>query len=364
MTRSKAQQAQLDAARVATAPSAPSDATPPATDPVTAARVVVERLHAAEAQLARRRLALEDELVADQASAGDAALDAALAGQAPADALRQLAITRDEILATDHAITAARRRRADAIRSYWGAEAEARRREIQPLVTQLAAHEARTAELLAQLTAHEGCAYEPAYVAILARRRGPGEVVAYTIPAGDVMRQRIAELEQQAAALVARPIVDDGGMTAESRAELIDQLLGHDPLILAPAVADVLAWHEQVVAAEHARRRQANPVVRAKGDDRDWELAAEDAPVRVELVWQAGAINQDRSRVWFRKLAHRELPPVPDAPAVVDLDDPDDAHMPVDLPDDVDDRLVPAGQRATGPTTTDAVLAGIIDDVA
>ena len=244
---------------------------------VAEARERVERLHAAELELEERRQALAAELEAARSDAGDAILEAVVAGRQPASNRRAVGL-REELAATDGAIGQARRRRVEAIGAAWRAEAAELRAEAVTLAKEISERQARTDELLAALEAHEGVRYVP--YRPVNTPTVPGVLRTVVIPATDWKRGELATLERRAAELEARRVSDRGHVTVATRHQLVAALRGWNPFALAPALAEALAWFDAVAATWTGRTPQGEP-----------------APFTAELVWRDGRVDSTRSRL-------------------------------------------------------------------
>lgn len=249
-----------------------------------AARQHVDRLYAAERDLIVRRMALDDELAQAQEAAGDEALAAVMGEKRSERSLSRLGKLRDEMAALESAIEAARRQRLAAIPAIWRDEARDLRAQAATLQAEADQRQSRTDELLAALKEWEGCDYVPfvpdrsATVQLVG-----GPVTFVTIPTTMAMRNRIAQLERRADGLERREVVMDGAIEASSREDLFRKLFDHDPLEFAPHMFSALAWYD--AAAEQERDRRVRV-----GTDLSRDVA-------VTMVWRAGEIQQDRSRV-------------------------------------------------------------------
>ena len=192
-------------------------------------------------------------------------------------------------MALDAAIDEARRRRADAIRAVWVAEAGALREQVAALRREADQRQVKTDKLLAELERWEGCRFEPAPPS---RQPRPGpvqdpkgvtvvraydmgrpdgwvepapvpladlEVVYRPTPKTQVLRQQAAALEAQAAQVEARDPAVGGEVSATTADELLAQVRALDPMTLGPSLAEVEAWARPAEERQRARLARLSP---------------------------------------------------------------------------------------------------------
>lgn len=254
-------------------------------------RADVEQLFAAELQLSQRAMDLTAELETAEAAAGEATLQAALGTKGDGKAVSRVAAIRAEIDATEHAIVAARTRRAAAIPSVFRAEAAVVREQAAPLQAEIDERQARTDELLAALYEHEGVVFVPDRPdsELVRTQVRNGATVTFAVPKTDGLRAEVATIEHQAQQIDARGVERSGHLTASSRDDLMARLCAWDPLKIAPELSAALTWFDQAARAEQSRRVSSPSSMHG--------LLAPDAPVVAELVWRDGVIDPTRSRV-------------------------------------------------------------------
>mgnify|MGYP001346272734 CR=1 FL=1 len=199
------------------------------TDPITEARVLVERLFKAELDLSTERQAKGEALARAEAQAGTDILQIHLAGQGDrATVVSLVAALRGEIGVLDKAIEAARRRRLAAIPQVWRAEADAKRAEAHKLHEEADTRQGKTERLLRELADFEGCAYAPegpaAHSRPVASLGGAPAVVIVPTPRTELLRQQAQSLEREAVQLEAKRPVTSGYVRAESRQEALGSL--------------------------------------------------------------------------------------------------------------------------------------------
>jgi len=173
------------------------------------AEAQLETLAAAQQQAEEHAARSAGELEAAQASVGDRALDAQLAGEFEGvGALgQQIAQLRDDLDVARRMIDAAHGRRMDAHRALYAAQAAEKRAAASKLRREADAHEARGNELRAALEAWEECRYAPerppVSAAMAGMQGGSLRVIRVQTPKSTVMRMQAEELEAAAVALEA-----------------------------------------------------------------------------------------------------------------------------------------------------------------
>lgn len=177
-------------------------------DPVAVARAGLEKQRSVLAKWEAQQVATEAELDSLQQRAGDEILDdPAAAG----DLARSMQALRDRLDIARRAVAAQGPRVTKAEADYLNAEADVLERDAETARATLAAHQARTAELLAELEKHEG-RFVPHVMLIEEQRLGGvvGAPTSWEIP--------------KSAALV------DAVMLAELRVTVLrDLAAGQDP---------------------------------------------------------------------------------------------------------------------------------------
>ncbi len=267
-----------------------------AADPIAEARAHVERLHSAEQELSRLLLSLREDLVTAEGTAGDATLEAALAGTGSVKAATSRVTTlQAEIVATGRAIELARQRRIEAIPAVWRAEAAPLRERAAVLREQADEREVKTREMLRELEEYEGCSYvpkppdRPSLDGGLVG--GAPQIVYITVPKTEMLRREAAGLEYQAETIQAQTVALSGYVSASSREELLAQLEARGPMQIVPAMHDLLEWLEPALEAvrEHRRKAQAqadvHPAFRAE------------SPIPASVYWTEGKLDTRRSYV-------------------------------------------------------------------
>lgn len=259
---------------------------PPAMAPssVEQSRAEVEQLYEREQAAARRLLALRAE-EADASSAGGVLDGPILWDEAAAvDLAGQLGKLHAQQILAARVVSIARERRRTAIRALYVAEAAALRADVDRLTAVAEAHEEKTAKLLSQLQAHEGCSYVP-----LARPPlGDGayaDPVFYPLPHSQQLRNEAETAAQRALQLERRPVADQGALdfiepTAE---DVIKAIVELGPLQLGPDVIAAVDWLTSMRQAAEAQRKRGKR-----------------GALVVSLVWEGGALDTRASRATLR----------------------------------------------------------------
>jgi hypothetical protein len=299
-------------------------------DPVATERAQVTRLAILEREWSARRRDAATDLADREQRSGDDVVAAALAGDG-VDRLRGLAeetaIARAELETIDHTIASTRSHREAAIRALFAAEAAELRRQAAALLSEADGRSSRTAQLLAELEAWEGVRYAPERPVAPPQRiytrlgadgqpevvppaavpygslrgdmlRGPSaplaglHVVVVPTPRTQLLRNQAGDLERRAIDVAARP-VDRSGYAEDIRSieGLVDIILG-DEMRIGPPVVDVVAWAEQALATENARRQEA---LRRYGD----EVARNDGlgrAIAFTIAWSDGQLKPRECR--------------------------------------------------------------------
>jgi len=261
--------------------------------PVETAREHIDDLFTAEISLARKLLDLRAELVKAEATAGDVMLDAELAGGGkPEIALKRAQKIVVEIAATEQATLSAHRQREQSIPEFWQTEAETFHAQADEKRSEAEVRDKTTNKLLSELQNFEGVRYVPERPARPAPAMaadgttllgGTPVLRVVRIPHTEQLRNDASKLEKYALDRRRRHIDKRGALQCDDASKVLDTLAVSDPLALAPVATKIVAWLEPRVAAIREKRV-------AEQDEAD-------GPVSVELVWKAGAIDSERSRV-------------------------------------------------------------------
>jgi hypothetical protein len=262
-------------------------------DLVADARAQVQQLVEVERDWSTRRRRLAAELAELERTSGEQVLAAAL--EADGEPLsRSLGATiagkRAELETIDRTITAARRRREQAIPAVFAAEAEQLRGQAAALVAEADTREPKTAELLAAIEEWEGCSYAPAQPnragqLVGGQAGGAPGIVFVPTPKTLALRQQAAMLERQAQQAELRT-PDRSGQVTGRDLKALEKAIFADPLRIGPAIADVEAWLEAARAAEMERRTESE---RRGGRPGAWGV------IDFTLSWSAGALRADQS---------------------------------------------------------------------
>lgn len=214
--------------------------------PVDAGRRDVEEQRAKLARLEADKAAAEAEFEALDARAGVEVLDAPDTAAGIANSMREL---RDRIDIIGRAVEAQRPRVKDAESKYLQAEADALQIVADQARRALERHQARTAELLAQLKQHEG-AFVPEHMLIQAQRdlRMTGVPDSWTVPVSANLQQALAEAELPVAILRAMAAGEDPTMLVNAW----QQVHGSDTGNLYPACV----WGPDALVAAPSYRVQ------------------------------------------------------------------------------------------------------------
>jgi hypothetical protein len=262
-------------------------------DLVAAARGQVQQLLDVERDWSTRRRRLAAELAELERTSGEQVLAAALDsdGEPMARSLAgKIAGMRAELETTDSTISAARRRREQAIPAVFTAEAEQLRGQAAALVAEADSREPKTRELLAAIEEWEGCSFAPAPAKpggqlVGGQLVGSPVVVWVPTPKTTALRQQAAMLERQAQqALLRTP--DRSGQVTGHDLKALEEAIFSDPLRIGPALADVESWMEAVRAAETARHSEM--------ERRAGQVVAR-AIIDFKPAWSDGVLRADQS---------------------------------------------------------------------
>jgi hypothetical protein len=160
--------------------------------PVTSARRAVETQRATLARWEADQAAAEAELASLQQRAGDEILDAPDEARSLARSMQEL---RDQIDIAQRAVVAQRDRVAAAESAYLSSEADVLEQWVEKARGRLAAHQARTGELLAQLEQHEG-RFVPEHQLIQERSQYLGGPRSWSLPKSYVFEQEVTVAER------------------------------------------------------------------------------------------------------------------------------------------------------------------------
>jgi len=216
---------------------------------------------------------------------GAQAVDAALAG-ADIDPGTIDGLVRDQsrTLVLSAAIDDTRRRRASAIADLYSAEAEALRGRAAKQHTAATEHEARTVDLLAAVSDHEGGAR---YELVRAADVPPGiaaDPSPWQVPTSMRMRRDVDRVLAEADRVAGMDPLGPGGVDAEVRtvAEVVDAVAALDPSNIGPRLDTVADW-----AAVHVA-----PLLARLARGIDWSEEPEPVDrVRVALAWTSGQVT-------------------------------------------------------------------------
>jgi hypothetical protein len=218
---------------------------------VESAQARLQSLQSAYAGALEKIAVQEEHLRSLRASQSDVEMANLLGTDGPdAGRLRQeIRETGDSIAAMQSALPALRERIREAIGDKAKAEASGVRKQAEKAQERLDKHTAKTAELLAALETHAGAGYAQQTVHLPAPGVPfmPGELRP-VVSTRDRLQAEINGLLSEAARIesAAKNAIETGGRaTGEGLADLLQACA--NPEILAPAPAEVTAWHRQAV---------------------------------------------------------------------------------------------------------------------
>lgn len=314
----------------------------------------VQQLRDTERDASLERIKLAHELDEVRKGAGDAVLDAMLAGgngrsrEAARSRSQVIAELRQDIENLDRAIEAARARRAAAIPAVWRAEAAGLRKQAEEVRGEANAIAEHARVHLEAAAAIEGTRFVDEF-STASRLLGAASSAGVALdairvagpPRSEQLRWQAAQLEGQAADLESRQVVQAGDIAADSLEDLVAQALA-DPLRIAPPMGELLDWASTLAALERERREgviRRQPVTRGSdqvkpGDPTDhqaWRIVEPlplDSPISWRVSWRNGELDRQASSLSSPLLeaerdadnrrrglvSRRELEPVPHGP--------------------------------------------------
>ena len=198
-----------------------------------------------------------------------------------------------EIAGCDAAIQEARRRRQGAILAVFAADAQALRRQAESLRGEAGQRQKTIDRLLAELLDFDGAVYIPApsREAILAAHGvtpPPGATASASKTAA--LLAEAVRLEAEVDALAARQVMTSGAVEGKDHAEVVDKVLGWDPMQIAPVLSDVEAWLAAKGATAAGQVRAFRPLASGRVG----------IPAYV-LVWKDGLVDAARSKLEIRE---------------------------------------------------------------
>ena len=245
-----------------------------------------ERLFGEERQWCDRRGRAVAAAAEAEGTAGAALLEGGeSAMQAQVQNLTRLRVESD---ACDAAIAEARRRRLEAVRDVWLAEASDLREQAKGIEAEASTRDTKTARLLKALEDWEGCRYvpePPPEIGVSGGLAGGAPTVVHIpTPRTAILRSDAERLKAEAAVLDKRDVVKAASISTNDRDEVLLLVGGWDPMQLAPTLIGVEEWLQQNEPAALDRR--------------DRRFSRENPPpISYTLIWQDGEIDVQRSRI-------------------------------------------------------------------
>ena len=250
--------------------------------------VEADRLHAAELAASAEMAAIEadaPDVTTLAEKAAQARLDGAAVDMADLDAMARQSVMAERLSAE---IDVLRSRRVDELRRILTAEADKIRAQAAKKRTEEKTHRAKTAKLLAVVSAHEGGAsfgwWDPVMLQSCGRI-GPGDVVAF--PTSEMLANAAAALEAEARRIEDRTPTPPGAIESavSSVDELVAMVAAQPATVLAPRLDAAAGWALWRLSPVLDRLAAADGVLDYSG-----------GTARVVLVWGAGGlIDTERS---------------------------------------------------------------------
>lgn len=254
-----------------------------------------------EFDLSRKRLQMAADLQAVRDSAGAAALEKLMEGDAISPIARRIADAQEQLGLMDAAIRVSRQKRVEAVHKEYAAEAEVLRKQARGKRAEADRRQARTDKLLGELLEFEGVDYVPASPnrptpgLVEGRITGLGaDTVIMKVSQTEWLRLEAQDFEMSARSREAQRVRNSGSVQGESVEELVSAIEDLGLETLGPPITDVAEWASSDVAEREEKRREHYRTTGAAGAD---------ASIVLEILFRDGKIDHANSNA---RLVERE----------------------------------------------------------
>lgn len=257
-----------------------------------------------EFDLSRKRLQMAADLQAVKDSAGAAALEKLMTGDAISPIARRIGDSQEQLSLMDAAIRVSRQKRVEAVHKEYAAEAEALRKQARAKRAEADRRQARTDKLLEALEEFEGVTYAPASpnpptpALVEGRVTGLGaDTVIRKVSQTAWLQLEAQDLEMSARGREAQRVRNGGTVSGDSIEELVSAIEDLGVEVLGPPIVNVAEWIGSGVAQDAERKRAHYRTTGAPGAD---------GVIVFEVSFKDGKIDHTNSNA---RLVEREKVP-------------------------------------------------------